>query len=426
MTYKETTDYLFAKTANYEHQGKAGYKPGLANMLELNEHLGHPHRNYLTIHVAGTNGKGSVSHSLAAFMQTMGMKVGLYTSPHLVDFSERIRVNGIPVSEDYVVAFVDQHRDIIDRLQPSFFEITTAMAFKYFSDEEVDIAIVEVGLGGRLDSTNIITPILSVVTNISLDHTQLLGNTLQEIAREKAGIMKPGVPCVVGEALPETRPVFEEVARLTLSPLYFAEDEPLIVASEPLKGKPGRHYTTCLGFEFDGDLQGDFQSHNVNTVLRAIDILGLPKWLSLACKALGHVASLTGLRGRWQTIHQQPTVVCDIGHNQGAWQQLGPLLHSVRCRQMHIVFGMLADKDVSSVLNMLPKSASYYFTKAGTHRAMPEAQLAALASKTGLKGKCYPTVREAYNAAMESAENDDFVFVGGSNYVVAEVLETVI
>ena len=426
MTYQEATEYLFAKTANYERQGQAGYKPGLANMLELDERLGHPHRRYPTIHVAGTNGKGSVAHTLAAFLQTRGLHVGLYTSPHLLDFSERIRIDGKPVGEAYVTAFTEEHRTFIEQLQPSFFEIATAMAFKYFSDMNVDIAVVETGLGGRLDSTNIITPVLSVITNISLDHTQLLGHTAAEIAWEKAGIMKQAVPCVVGEATPETRPVFETAARRTGSPLYFAEDEPLISGAEPHRGEPGMHYVTSWGLEFDGDLSGDFQARNANTILRAIGTLGIPAWQKTLGEAFGSVGRLTGLKGRWQTLRQHPTVVCDIGHNQGAWQHLGPLLRSISCRQMHIVFGMLRDKDVSQVLQMLPKHASYYFTKANTHRALPEAELAVMAHGEGLQGESYPTVSEAYTAAIGAAGKDDFIFVGGSNYVVAEVLKTAI
>lgn len=424
MDYQETTEYLFAKTANYELQGKSGYKPGLGNMLALDEHLGHPHRHYRTIHVAGTNGKGSVSHTLAAMLQTCGYKVGLYTSPHLVDFSERIRINGKPIEQEYVVSFVAQHKDFIEQLQPSFFEVATAMAFKYFYDQEIDIAVIEVGLGGRLDSTNIITPELSIITNISLDHTQMLGSTLSEIAREKAGIMKQGVTTIIGEAREETRPVFDEVALKTGAHLIYAEDAPRITSAEPLKDRPGMRYTTRQGITFDGELGGSFQAKNANTILCAIEALGLDSSQASLESAFGHIVSLTGLQGRWQTLRTRPTVVCDIGHNMGAWQYLSRLLHQVECHRMHIVFGMLEDKDVASVMALLPKHAIYYFTKGTSHRAMPEALLRETGRQIGLQGKCYPTVREAYNAALQQAENDDFIFVGGSNYVVADLMKT--
>lgn len=424
MDYQETTEYLFAKTANYELQGKSGYKPGLGNMLALDELLGHPHRHYRTIHVAGTNGKGSVSHTLAAMLQTCGYKVGLYTSPHLVDFSERIRINRQPVEHDYVVRFVAQHKDFIEQLQPSFFEVATAMAFKYFYDMQVDIAVIEVGLGGRLDSTNIITPDLSIITNISLDHTQMLGSTLGEIAHEKAGIMKQGVTTIIGEAREETRPVFDEVALQTGAHLIYAEDSPYITSAEPLTERPGMHYTTRQGITFDGELGGSFQAKNANTILCAIEALGLDGSQTNLDSAFSHVASLTGLQGRWQTLRTHPTVVCDIGHNMGAWQYLSRLLHQVECHRMHIVFGMLEDKDVTSVMSMLPRQAIYYFTKGTSHRAMPEAALRETGRQIGLQGECYPTVKEAYSAALRQADKDDFIFVGGSNYVVADLLKT--
>lgn len=434
MNYQQTIDYLFSQTANYERQGDSGYKPGLANMMALDERLGHPHRHYRTIHVAGTNGKGSVSHTLAAILQAWGFKVGLYTSPHLVDFCERIRIDGKTIPEDYVTTFTALHKSFFDQLQPSFFEIATSMAFKYFSDMDIDIAVVEVGLGGRLDSTNIITPVLSIITNISLDHTQMLGSTLAEIAGEKAGVMKAGVSCIVGEAVEETRPVFDRMASQKGAHLVYAQDAPRIVCAEPLTGRPGMHYTTASGMTFDGELAGSFQAQNANTVLCAIETLiaeeAIPRpqireqLERRIGEAFGNVSRTTGLRGRWQTLGIRPTVICDIGHNEGAWHYLGPLLKQINCPRMHIVFGMLADKDTNQVMSLLPHNASYYFTSPQSHRALTAQQLLETARRYSLEGTCYPSVREAYNAAVSHADADDFIFVGGSNYVVSEVLKT--
>lgn len=434
MTYKETTEYLFNQLPMFEKQGTTGFKEGLANTLALDEHLGHPHRQYATIHVAGTNGKGSVSHSIAAVLQTCGYRVGLYTSPHLVDFRERIRVNGIPVSEDFVTDFVANHRAFFEPLHPSFFEITTAMAFKYFEEAKVDVAVIEVGLGGRLDCTNIITPVLSVITNISMDHTQMLGDTLTKIAKEKAGIIKPGVPVVIGETTPETRPVFEQVAKEKGAPVVWAEESPCMLEADfSHEGKAV--YATCYGHTIESPLCGHYQARNLNTVLKALEALGAQgyptdcttgpdknKRVALQQQALRNVCQLTGLRGRWQQVRETPRVVCDTGHNTGAWQYLGQQIAHVACNRQHIVFGMVSDKDVDGVLQLLPKNATYYFTKANSHRAMPEERLREKGACHGLRGDCYPTVAQAYEAALKQAGRDDFIFVGGSSYVVAEFL----
>ena len=375
MNYQETINYLFEQTPNYEKQGQTGYKEGLGNTETLDEHYGHPHRNFLTIHIAGTNGKGSCSHTLAAILQVCGYKVGLYTSPHLMDFRERIRVNGIPVSEEYVVDFVNKGKELFDSLQPSFFEIATAMAFKYFSDSEVDIAVIEVGLGGRLDCTNIITPLVSVITNISLDHTQLLGSSLEQIAMEKGGIIKPDVPVVIGEATQETRPVFEALAQEAGAPIIFAEDEQEIVSCSP-RAEGGFHYSTIHLGEIDGELGGLYQPKNTNTVFNVLNVLKNQGFLC-HCetqenlemvnrelnKAFSNVCKLTGLMGRWQTVKEHPHVVCDTGHNVGGWKYLSKQLAAVSCEQMHIVFGMVEDKDVYGVMELLPKDAIYYFAK---------------------------------------------------------------
>jgi dihydrofolate synthase/folylpolyglutamate synthase len=437
LTYQEVIDYLFTQTANYEHQGSSGYKEGLGNMLALDEHFGHPHQQFRSVHVAGTNGKGSVAHSIAAQLQVCGYHVGLYTSPHILDFRERIRVNGLQIPEDYVVHFVESEREFLETIHPSFFEITTAMAFKYFAEQEVDIAVIEVGLGGRLDSTNIITPILSVITNISLDHTQLLGMTVQEIAAEKAGIMKKGVPCVVGEATPEVRAVFDDVAQKNGTPLIYAEDNNALASVEPLADRSGVRYKTMYGQEFIGELQGIYQYKNTNTILNALNQLRLQGYLSDGTSqqnfrniqdemnlAFGHVQAITGLQGRWQKVADHPTVVCDTGHNPGAWKYLSQQLAEQKCHELRIVYGILEDKDVYSVMSQLPKKARYYWTKGSTKRAFPEASLKVFGEQFGLYGDSYPVVKEAFRAAINDAHPDDFIFVGGSTYVVADFLKS--
>ena len=408
MTYKETIEYLFNSTPVFEHVGASAYKPGLQTTEILDAHYGHPHKNFKTIHIAGTNGKGSVSHSLASILQEAGYKVGLYTSPHLIDFRERIRVNGIPVSEEYVIRFVEDFKHLnskrIHPLSPSFFELTTALAFKYFAEEKVDIAVIEVGLGGRLDCTNIITPILSVITNISFDHTQFLGNTLAQIASEKAGIIKHQVPVVIGETTKETRPVFENKAKEMDAPIFFAEE---IDKSE------------CDQYEFE--LKGSYQKKNLRTILCATKRLPFihPEHIQ---KGLTNVCKNTGLMGRWQTLSTNPLIICDTGHNVGGWKYLAPQISSVPCDRLHIVFGMVDDKDIRNVLSMLPKNAVYYFTQANNHRAIPAQQVGELAKEYGLSGNTYPTVAQAYEEAKSSASEKDFIFIGGSSYIVADLL----
>lgn len=423
MNYNETVEYLFNSTPVFEKIGSAAYKEGLYNTNALDEHFNHPHRQFKTIHVAGTNGKGSCSHTIAAMLQAEGLRVGLFTSPHLVDFRERIRINGECISEQYVVDFVEKERSFFEPLHPSFFELTTAMAFKYFADMKVDIAVIEVGLGGRLDCTNIIKPILSVITNISLDHTQFLGDTLAKIAGEKAGIIKPGVTVVIGEANGETRPVFETKAREVGAPIVFAEDSCGILSAEHLDNG-GILYATKRHGDVKGELSGDYQVKNANTILAVADILLHNKILSEGsiAKGFGHVCESTGLMGRWQVLQTEPLVVCDTGHNTGGWQYLSRQIKAQRCRQLRMVFGMVDDKDINSVMEMLPKDATYYFTNATTHRAIPAQKVRQTGKKHGLKGSCYNSVNEAYEAALKDAANDDFVFVGGSSYVVADLL----
>lgn len=423
MNYQETIEYLFNSTPVFEKVGAKAYKPGLQTTETLDKHFGHPHRQFKSIHVAGTNGKGSCSHTLAAILQSEGYKVGLFTSPHLVDFRERIRVNGECISEQYIIDFVEKERSFFEPLHPSFFELTTALAFKYFAEQKVDIAIIEVGLGGRLDCTNIITPILSIITNISKDHTQFLGNTLAEIAGEKAGIIKPGVPVIIGEDLPETRPVFQQKALKENSPIIFAQDENQqeVQKAEHINGK--MEYTTRTWGKLTGELCGDYQAKNMNTILNAVKYLTLVKNKGTSIKyGISHVTELTGLMGRWQKIQDKPLVICDTGHNVGGWQYLAPQIKAQACRQLRIVFGMVDDKDVTTVMKMLPNDAIYYWTQATTKRAIKVEKIAELGTSLGLNGNVYPSVNKAFKAAQADAAEDDFIFVGGSSYIVADFL----
>lgn len=425
MDYKQTVEYLFNSTPVFEKVGASAYKEGLSNTLALDEHFGHPHTHFKSIHIAGTNGKGSCSHTIAAILQSAGYKVGLYTSPHLVDFRERIRVNGVCIDEQYVIDFVENERHFFEPLHPSFFELTTALAFKYFAEQKVDVAIIEVGLGGRLDCTNIITPLVSVITNISLDHTMFLGDTLAKIATEKAGIIKQNVPVVIGEANGETRPVFERVAREHNATIVFAEDSSNIVSAK-VDGLSGIDYTTTGYGNFKGALGGSYQVKNANTILHVVDLLRSSKIsISTACvqKGFAEVCALTGLMGRWQTVHRQPLVVCDTGHNEGGWQYLGKQILQPECKTRRIVFGMVDDKDIDHVMNHLPTNAVYYFTRATTHRAIPETKVQEYGKLHNLYGNCYGSVAEAYEAALSEADSKDFIFVGGSSYVVADFLE---
>ena len=423
MNYQETIEYLFNSTPVFEKVGAKAYKPGLQTTETLDKHFGHPHRQFKSIHVAGTNGKGSCSHTLAAILQSEGYKVGLFTSPHLVDFRERIRVNGECISEQYIIDFVEKERSFFEPLHPSFFELTTALAFKYFAEQKVDIAIIEVGLGGRLDCTNIITPILSIITNISKDHTQFLGNTLAEIAGEKAGIIKPGVPVIIGEDLPETRPVFQQKAQKENSPIIFAQDENQqeVQKAEHINGK--MEYTTRTWGKLTGELCGDYQAKNMNTILNAVKYLTLVKNKGTSIKyGISHVTELTGLMGRWQKIQDKPLVICDTGHNVGGWQYLAPQIKAQACRQLRIVFGMVDDKDVTTVMKMLPKDAIYYWTQATTKRAIKVEKIAELGTSLGLNGNVYSSVNKAFKGAQADAAEDDFIFVGGSSYIVADFL----
>ena len=423
MTYDETVTYLFNCAPPFQQVGGAAYKEGLSTTIALDNHLGNPHRKFRTIHVAGTNGKGSTSHTLAAILQESGYKVGLYTSPHLIDFRERMRVNGTPASKEYVTDFVERHRAFFEPLQPSFFELTTAMAFNYFAEQNVDVAIIEVGLGGRLDCTNIITPELCIITNISPDHTQFLGNTLQEIASEKAGIIKNGIPVVIGETTTETKEVFARKAKESNAPIIFAEEEALLTAAIPMEN--GYRYSSTIFGDFCGELGGDYQQKNTNTLLSAINILcnsGFAITEESLRKGFTNVCKLTGLMGRWQKMQDNPRVVCDAGHNIGGIKYITEQLARVDCRELRIVFGMVNDKDITIVLKMMPKNAEYYFTQASIKRAMPADDLKNMAERFGLMGNSHPNVKEALEAALSDSSDDDFIFVGGSCFIVADLL----
>lgn len=408
MNYQNTLTYLYNSAPMFQQVGGSAYKEGLENTRILDKHFGNPHHSFRTIHVAGTNGKGSCSHTIAAILQEAGYRVGLYTSPHLVDFRERIRINGRPIPEEYVVHFVEKERSFFEPLHPSFFELTTAMAFCYFADEKVDVAVIEVGLGGRLDCTNIIHPDLCIITNISFDHTQFLGDTLAKIAGEKAGIIKKDIPVVIGETTPETKAVFLQRSEEVNAPIIFAEDT-------TKNDYPGMRT----------ELQGLYQIKNTRTILTALPLLkkaGYHIDEQSVRNGFAHVCELTGLMGRWQKLQDTPTLICDTGHNVGGITYIAEQLKQQNYRQLHIIIGMVNDKDVSGVLALLPKDATYYFTKASVKRALPEEELCKLAAKAGLQGSCYPNVPAAVTAAQEKSHPEDFIFVGGSSFIVADLL----
>jgi dihydrofolate synthase / folylpolyglutamate synthase len=424
MNYDETLHYLYNALPVFHKIGGAAYKEGLDNTLALDERFNHPHRKYQTIHIAGTNGKGSISHTLAAIFQLAGYKTGLYTSPHLVDFRERIRVNGEMIDKEYVVEYVARNKAYFEELQPSFFELTMMMAFCYFESQKVDIALIEVGLGGRLDSTNVITPELAIISNISFDHTQFLGDTLEKIASEKAGIIKPHIPVVIGEAgTSEVRAVFERKAAQEEAPIFFAEEEkPLLAAT---KSSTGWLYETREYKQLEGELGGLAQKKNTVTVLSALRVLkergfNLPE--AAIYKGFREVTSLTGLMGRWQIVRTHPKVICDTGHNSGGIQYVAEQLRLESYRTLRIVIGMVNDKDITAVLRLLPTEATYYFTKAAIPRALDTPQLQAQAASFGLQGDSFPSVEEAVTQALHDCESDDLLFIGGSNFIIAEAL----
>lgn len=433
MTYQETLAYLYDHLPMFQRVGAAGFKKGLGNTLALAEALGHPERQFRSVHVAGTNGKGSSSHLLAAVLQAAGYQVGLYTSPHLREFTERIRVNGQELAPDYLVAWVARWQPLFAEVQPSFFEMCVALAFSYFAEQRVDVAVVEVGLGGRLDSTNIITPLVSLITNISFDHQALLGDTLPEIAGEKAGIIKPGVPVVVSQTQPEVAAVFEREAAARQAPLVFADQcyqATFTAEPSPETGRRplaltqhGQPYLPTAELELG--LPGDYQQHNLPGVLATLDELraqgfGIPE--AAVRTGLREVTQLTGLRGRWSIIGRRPLVVCDTGHNPAGLRLVVAQLRRLPHRQLHLVIGTVQDKDVAGMLALLPTEGTYYFCAANIPRALPAGELAQQAMLLGLLGQAYGSVAAAVAAARAAAGSDDVVFIGGSTFVVAEAL----
>jgi dihydrofolate synthase/folylpolyglutamate synthase len=427
MNYKETIDYLYKALPMFSRTGASAIKKDITNTRILCEKAGYPQNTFKSIHIAGTNGKGSVSHMLAAVLQTAGYTTGLYTSPHLKDFRERIRVNGVVIDEDFVVSFTQKKISLIEAIGPSFFEITVVMAFEYFASKQVDVAVIETGLGGRLDSTNVITPVLSVITNIGMDHMNILGNSLAQIAFEKAGIIKPGVPVVVGETLPETKRVFESIATEKKSPLILAEKEWYADDHKYEKNEltvdlvhPSHNEKQTIHL----DLTGIYQVKNLITAYTAIGQLKKEGWQipdAAIQNGLRNVKSLTGLHGRWEVIHREPMIVLDVGHNEDGIRQITEQLELMSYHNLHIVIGMVKDKEIGKVMQLLPKEASYYFTKAQTPRAMPEDQLAVIAAGYGLMGHHFPSVNTALQNAVGHSHKDDLILVCGSVFVVGEV-----
>jgi dihydrofolate synthase/folylpolyglutamate synthase len=429
MTYNETIDYLYQLAPMFQQVGSSAYKEGMDNSFRIDRHLRHPHTNYRTIHVAGTNGKGSTAHLLASILQEAGYRTGLYTSPHLLDFRERIRVNGQPVDEAFVIDFTAHHRTFFESIRPSFFELTTGMAFAYFAAQSVEVAVVEVGLGGRLDCTNILHPALSIITNISLDHTHLLGHTPTAIAREKAGIMKPAVPVIVGEAEGEVKAVFVDAKEHTgAASLRFASDNSPLRSTRLLPS--GRWmFETDRYPHLTGQLGGYAQEKNAATVLCAVEALKNDGW-SIPDRAVyrgfARVIENTGLLGRWQIVQRQPKIVLDTGHNVGGMSYIVRQLQAERCTRLHVIFGMVNDKDISTVLALLadlPARTQYYFTQASVARALAADQLAAQAAAFGLHGAVFPTVAQAFRTAQQQASEKDLIFAGGSTFLVADVLK---
>jgi dihydrofolate synthase / folylpolyglutamate synthase len=426
MTYQETLQYLYDRLPVFHRVGAVAMKSGLHNIIALCEALGNPHTQFKSIHVAGTNGKGSTSHFLSAVLQSAGYKVGLHTSPHLKSYTERFKINGQSAPESEIVEFVAKHQTLIEEIEPSFFEISVALAFDYFAREKVDVGVIEVGLGGRLDSTNIITPDLSVITNISFDHTDLLGDTLAKIAPEKAGIIKPGVPVVISETQAETEPVFRQKAFETQSEIVFADQNFQVIRSNLEAGKRVVDIKPINSIikTYKIDLIGIYQSRNLLGVLQSVEILRQIGY-KISEEALRHglanAALLSQLKGRWQVLQQNPIIVADVAHNYGGLSETLAQIQSYDFNRLHVVMGFVKDKDISGVLQLFPKDAAYYFCAADIPRSLSVADLAALARRIGLNGKEYASVNDALSAAKRQAEKDDFIYVGGSTFVVAEV-----
>lgn len=436
MNYQQTLNYLYSQLPMFTRDGPSAFKKDLTNTVELCKRLGDPQHKFKSIHIGGTNGKGSTSHMLAAVLQTAGYKTGLYTSPHLKDFRERIRINGEMITEQHVIDFVEQHKSDFEDIKPSFFEMTVGMAFDAFAREKVDIAVIEVGLGGRLDSTNIITPLLSVITNIGWDHTNMLGNTLQLIAGEKAGIIKPHIPVIIGEYQPELADIFTNKAKSENAPISFASEDWEVLKSEvgSQKSEDIQKYIDFKIFRKNSelkalylklDLPGTYQLKNVKAVLSAIEELrrqGFKITDDHIQTALSQVKKLTGLHGRWEILSHDPLTICDTGHNpEGITEALKNIKH-IPYQQLHFVMGVVNDKDISKILVLLPKNATYYFCKPDIPRGLDAENLKLKAQSFDLHGDAYPSVKAALQAAQNNASKNDLIFVGGSTFVVAEII----
>jgi len=429
MNYQQTLDFLYSKLPMFTRVGASAFKKDLTNTIILCEALDNPQHKFKSIHVAGTNGKGSTSHMLASVLQAQGYKTGLYTSPHLKDFRERIRINGKMISKTEVVSFVKEQQKLIEKTEPSFFEVTVAMAFDHFAKHQVDVAVIEVGLGGRLDSTNIITPVISVITNISLDHMNMLGNTLAEIAGEKAGIIKKSIPVVIGETQEESAPVFIKKANTEHAPIVFADQ---VLSTQDLKVKNSKlSVSVYQGREIkykdlQSDLTGIYQNKNILTVLQTLTVLNEKTEIKTdqqsVYKGISQVKKQTGLQGRWQTLSRTPLVICDTGHNEAGITEVIKNITQTPYQNLHIVFGMVNDKDISKVLLLMPKNASYYFCKPALERGLDADRLKEQAAAHGLTGKSFTSVLEAKATAIQSASPKDLVFIGGSTFVVAEAI----
>ena len=424
--YKSLLDKIFQAYPMYHKIGSAAYKEGLENIEALMDITGHPERKFKAVHIAGTNGKGSVAHLLASYFQERGCKTGLFTSPHLVDFRERIRLNGQMISEESVLAFFNKFQSQFDLLEPSFFEMTTALAFHYFAEEKVDVAVIEVGLGGRLDSTNVLSPLLSVITNISLEHTQMLGDSIAKIAKEKAGIIKPKTPVVIGEFHPESFPVFEDIANQKDAPLFLAEDNYSFSGNfDDLSVIDVMGNTLYEHLQMP--LQGEYQLKNLKTFLQATEVIEelWPAEKDVVPQAIQYMVSNTGFQGRWQILRREPLTICDVGHNPGGLRLTMQQLKQYSCRQLRMVFGMVSDKDIDKAVSLLPKDALYYVCQAKIERALPAAELAERMRQHGLQCRVAGTVADAFRQANADAAPDDLIFVGGSCFVVGELLAVV-
>ncbi|MDN5213581.1 folylpolyglutamate synthase/dihydrofolate synthase family protein [Fulvivirgaceae bacterium BMA12] len=424
MDYKETLDFLYNSLPMFQRQGKSAFKKDLTNTFKFCQQLNNPQQQFKSVHIAGTNGKGSTAHSIAAVLQLAGYKTGLYTSPHLKSFTERIRINGRAIGEQEVVEFVKMHKDFIDQLKPSFFEMTVVMAFDHFARKQVDVAVIEVGLGGRLDSTNVITPLISVITNIGLDHTDFLGDTLPQIAGEKAGIIKPGIPVVISEYQEETAPVFKDVSQELKAEIYFADQEYQVESRHGGDYRVSNSGGEVLFPSLYADLKGVYHARNLPGIIKTVDLLRDMSFTiseKVVEEGIRSAAAVTGLKGRWQLLQDNPTMICDIAHNEDGIKPIMEYIGRQSYPQVHIIWGMVNDKKTEAILKLLPADAKYYFCEAQIPRALAADALAQQASARGLSGKVYKDVNEAISAALKNAHKEDLVFIGGSTFVVAEI-----